>query len=248
MATFTELDDGDDPRLADYVRLRDASLRHSIEAAGGLFIAEGEKVIRRAAEAGYEARSFLLAPRWIEGLRDILDASPAPCFVVSEALAEQITGFHVHRGALASFHRREVWTVDDVIGAPGANAPGASAHGASARDVRRIVVLEDIVDHTNVGAIMRSAAALGWDGVLLAPRAADPLYRRAIKTSMGAVFALPWARLDWADGLIDLKRLGFTVVALALRDDARPLAEVAAEFNGSRPNFGVKVASVGLAG
>ena len=223
MATFIELD-GDDPRLADYVRLRDASLRRSIEAEGGLFIAEGEKVIRRAAEAGYEARSFLLAPRWIDGLRDILDASPAPCFVVTEALAEQITGFHVHRGALASFHRREAWTVDDVAGASG---PGPGG-------VRRIVVLEDIVDHTNVGAIMRSAAALGWDGVLLAPRAADPLYRRAIKTSMGAVFALPWARLDWADGLTGLKRRGFTVVALALRDDSVPLGDVAAEFS-ARP-------------
>ncbi|MCL2783504.1 MAG: RNA methyltransferase [Propionibacteriaceae bacterium] len=213
MATFIGISD-DDARLGDYVRLRDASLRRSLEANGGLFIAEGEKVIRRAAEAGFVARSFMLAPRWVPGLRDILDATDAPCYVISEALAEQVTGFHVHRGALASFHRRQVWTPDQVVA--GAN---------------RLVVAEDIVDHTNVGAIMRSAAALGWDGVLLAPRAADPLYRRAIKTSMGAVFALPWARLtNWADGINDLTTSGFTTVAMALRDDAVPLADLALDL------------------
>jgi len=217
MAEFFDIDDASDPRLADYVHLRDASLRRRIETTGGLFIAEGEKVIRRAAEAGFQAKSFLLAPRWIQGLRDILDASAAPCFVMSEATAEQVTGFHVHRGALASFHRRAVWTVDDVV-----------------RGATRIVVLEDIVDHTNVGAIMRSAAALGWDGVLLAPRAADPLYRRAIKTSMGAVFSLPWARLDWDDGLDDLRRRGFTTIALALRDDAVTLNDVVTQSAGRR--------------
>ena len=212
MATFIDIGAGDDPRLGDYVRLRDASLRRSLEAAEGLFIAEGEKVIRRAAEAGYQARSFLLAPRWVAGLRDILDASDAPCYLISEALAEEVTGFHVHRGALAAFRRHQSWTLDDVT------------RGAS-----RLVVAEDIVDHTNVGAIIRSAAGLGWDGVLLAPRAADPLYRRAIKTSMGAVFALPWARLDdWAGGLDDLRARGFTIVALALRDDAVPLAQLTA--------------------
>ena len=208
MGTFIDVTDVADARLRDYIALRDASLRRTIET--GLFIAEGEKVIRRAAETGHRARSFLLAPRWIDGLRDILEASPAPCYVISEALAEQVTGFHVHRGALASFERRPATAVEDVVA------------GAS-----RIVVLEDIVDHTNVGAIIRSVAALGWDGVLLAPRAADPLYRRAVKTSMGAVFSLPWARLDWVTGPQDLRAGGFTVVAMALRDDAVPMHDLA---------------------
>jgi len=229
VAVLIDIDREDDACLDDYVRLRDASLRRSIEVAGGLFIAEGEKVIRRAAEAGFTPRSFLLAPRWLPGLRDILDATDAPCFVVSEALAEQITGFHVHRGALASFHRRQLWTPDQVI--DGAN---------------RLVVAEDIVDHTNVGAIMRSAAALGWDGVLLAPRAADPLYRRAVKTSMGAVFALPWARLeDWADGIDGLKAAGFTTVAMALRDDAVPLARVAADLSTNPRSIALLVGTEG---
>ena len=211
MALLIEITEADDDRLTDYVRLRDASLRRSLEEANGMFIAEGEKVIRRAAEAGYVPRSFLLAPRWADALDDVLTSSDAPCYLVSEALAEQVSGFHVHRGALASFRRHLAWTSAQVV------------DGAT-----RLVVAEDIVDHTNVGAIMRSAAALGWDGALLAPRAADPLYRRAIKTSMGAVFALPWARMtDWEDGLNDLRAQGFTTVAMALRDDAVPLATLA---------------------
>lgn len=211
MAVLIPITDPSDARLGDYVRLRDVSLRRSLEAAQGLFIAEGAKVIRRACEAGYRPRSFLLAERWIDGLRDVLDRFDGPVYVVDEALAEQITGLHVHRGALASMERATRWTMSDLLGA------------------RRLVVMEDVVDHTNVGAIIRCAAALGWDGVLLAPRAADPLYRRAIKTSMGAVFFLPWARMDdWAGGLDTLKQAGFTVAAMALRDDDVTLDEFAA--------------------
>lgn len=173
MATFIDIDDPIDPRLADYVSLRDVTLRKSLEVEHGLFIAEGAKVIRRVCEAGYLPRSFLLAPRWIDGLRDLFDGLDVEVFVVSEALAEQVTGFHVHRGALASMRRQTRWSAVDLMAA------------------RRLVVCEDIVDHTNVGAIIRCAAGIGWDGVLLAPRAADPLYRRAIKTSMGTVFQLP---------------------------------------------------------
>jgi tRNA G18 (ribose-2'-O)-methylase SpoU len=196
--------DAADPRLSDYVALRDTSLRKSLESERGLFIAEGEKVIRRAVEAGHVPRSFLLADRWIPGLADVLDRDPdAPVYVVSEALAEQVTGFHVHRGALASLHRAEPTAMADLLG------------------LRRLVVAEDIVDHTNVGAIIRNAAGLGWEGVLLAPRAADPLYRRAVKVSMGTVFSLPWARVDdWATALPTLQQAGFTVVALALTDAA----------------------------
>lgn len=218
MARTVPVGDADDPRLADYVRLRDASLRRSVEAAGGLFIAEGEKVIRRAVTAGYRPRSFLLAERWLAGLADVLDGWPeAPVYLVSEALAEQVTGFHVHRGALASLHREQRHTVADLLGS------------------RRLVVLEDVVDHTNVGAILRNAAALGWDGALLSPRTADPLYRRAVKVSMGAVFSLPWARLhDWAGAPDRLAAAGFLTVALTLTPDAVDLADVAAGLAGDQ--------------
>ena len=213
MAEFIEVADVHDPRLADYVCLRDVSLRRSLEAERGLFIAEGAQIIRRACQAGCRARSFLLAPRWIPGLSDLLDASPAPVYVVSEAQAEQVTGFHVHRGALASMERVAGPSLSDLL------------------DARRLVVCEDIVDHTNVGAIIRCAAGLGWDGVVLAPRAADPLYRRAIKTSMGTVFSIPWARMDdWAHDLDRLRASGFTVVAMALRPDAVPLAQFARDL------------------
>ena len=215
----TVVQDADDPRLSDYVRLRDATLRRSVEAAGGLFIAEGEKVIRRAIEAGYRPRSFLLADRWLDGLRDVLDRWPeAPVYLVSEALAEQVTGFHVHRGALASLHREQRHTVADLLRA------------------RRLVVLEDVVDHTNVGAILRNAAALGWAGALLSPRTADPLYRRAVKVSMGAVFSLPWARLDdWGRAPGRLAEAGFTTVALTLTPDAVDLEQVAATLRPDQP-------------
>jgi tRNA G18 (ribose-2'-O)-methylase SpoU len=203
----------EDDRLSDYVRLRESSLRRSLESERGLFIAEGEKVIRRAVEAGYTPRSFLLAERWLPGLSDVLRLWPqVPVYLVSESLAEEVTGFHVHRGALASLHRTDRYAATDLLGA------------------RRLVVMEDIVDHTNVGAIIRCAAGLGWDGVLVAPRAADPLYRRSIKVSMGTVFNLPWARIpDWADGPRQLHDAGLETVALTLSDDAVELADYAAE-------------------
>jgi tRNA G18 (ribose-2'-O)-methylase SpoU len=207
MATLVEIEDPADPRLADYRDLRDVELRKSLEAERGLFLAEGAKVVRRAVEAGFEPRSFLMAPRWLDGLSDVLGTTDAPCFVVAEDLAEQVTGFHVHRGALASLHRRPLPSVEEVL-------TGA----------RSVLVLEDLVDHTNVGAVFRSGAALGFDAVLLAPRCADPLYRRSIKVGMGAVFATPWTRLpDWYDALPDLAARGFTTVALTLAPDSEPI-------------------------
>jgi tRNA G18 (ribose-2'-O)-methylase SpoU len=209
VARLLPVDDPDDPRLADYVSLRDVQLRKHLEAEHGFFIAEGEKVVRRAIAAGYEPRSFLMSERWLPGLRAELDAvDEVPCYVVDERLAEHVTGFHVHRGALASLRRRALPSVDDVI-----------------RGARRIVVLEDIVDHTNVGAIARSAAALGIDAMLLSPRCADPLYRRAVKVAMGAVFALPWTRIeDWYDALPRLRDAGFTTLALTPDEDALDIA------------------------
>lgn len=209
MAELVRIDDPADPRLADYRDLRDVQLRLSVEAEHGLFLAEGEKVVRRALEAGHDARSFLMAERWLPGLTDVLARSQAPCFVVSEELAEAVTGFHVHRGALASLARRPLPSVAEVTAA-----------------ARSILVLEDIVDHTNVGAIFRSGAALGFDAVLIAPRCADPLYRRAIKVAMGAVFTVPWTRLpEWYDALPGLSADGFTTIALTLAEGAMPIEE-----------------------
>ena len=207
MAELVEVTDPADPRLADYRDLRDVELRKHLEAEQGLFLAEGEKVVRRAVEGGFPVRSLLMASRWLEGLSDVLERTDAPCYVVSETLAAEVSGFHVHRGALASLQRRPLPTVADVL------------EGA-----RTVVVLEDVVDHTNVGAIFRSAAALGVDGILLSPRCADPLYRRAIKVAMGAVFTVPYARIeDWYDAMHGLA--DFTTVALALADDAVELEE-----------------------
>ncbi len=212
MATIVEIDDPHDPRLADYRDLRDVELRKHLEAEHGLFLAEGEKVVRRAVEGGFPVRSFLMAPRWLDGLADVLATTESPCYVVSEQLAEAVTGFHVHRGALASLRRLPLPTVDAVLA------------GA-----RTVVVLEDVVDHTNVGAVFRSAAALGIDAVLLAPRCADPLYRRSVKVAMGAVFTVPWTRLDdWYDALPRLSAAGFTTVALTLADDATAIEEAVA--------------------
>jgi tRNA G18 (ribose-2'-O)-methylase SpoU len=200
----------DDARLDDYRDLRDVTLRKSLEAQHGLFIAEGEKVIRRAVAAGYTVRSMLMAPRWLESLADVLDGVDAPVFVADEALVESVSGFHVHRGALASLERRALPGVETVL------------DGA-----RRVMVLEDVNDHTNVGAIFRNAAAFGFDAVLLSPRCADPLYRRSIKVSMGAVFSVPYARVtDWYAGPEMLRASGFQVLALTPAVDAVDLADV----------------------
>jgi tRNA G18 (ribose-2'-O)-methylase SpoU len=199
VARIEHVGDASDPRLADYVSLRDVELRTSLEAEHGLFLAEGEKVVRRAVEAGFPVRSFLMAPRWIDGLADVLrQAADAPCYVAPPDLIEAVTGFHVHRGALASLRRLPLPTVSDVLA------------GA-----RRVVVLEDLVDHTNVGAVFRSAAAFGMDAVLLSPRCADPLYRRSVKVSMGAVFSVPYSRMTrWYDGLDEVRQAGFRLLAL----------------------------------
>ena len=211
MATVIPIDDAADPRLADYVGLREASLRRLLETERGIFIAEGHKVIRRALEAGYPPRSFLLSQRWLADLAPLVDPLPAPVYLVSEQLAEQVTGFHVHRGALASLHRVHRHSVADVLAG------------------RRVMVLQDLVDHTNVGAVIRNAAGLGWDGVLVSAHCADPLYRRSVKVSMGTVFALPWARLDRGAAVGELLRgAGYRVAALALRDDAVDLGAFAA--------------------
>jgi tRNA G18 (ribose-2'-O)-methylase SpoU len=215
-----EIDSADDPRLADYTRLTDVRLRTYLEAEHGLFIAEGTKVITRAVAAGYPVRSMLLARSRLAdlpalGLAGATEEAAAeaggvesPVYVVTDEVAENLTGYHVHRGALASLGRRQLPDVSAVIS------------GA-----RRIVVLEDLVDHGNVGAIFRCAAALGVDAVVLSPRCADPLYRRSVKVSMGAVFAIPYARMiGWFDGLEDLRSAGFRVLALTPDERATPVS------------------------
>lgn len=210
MASLVPVTDPADPRISDYVRLRDVNLRKSLEAEHGLFVAEGEKVIRRAIGAGHPVRSLLMARRWAGPLADVLDVLDAPAYVADDATMESITGFQVHRGALASLERLPLPTVDTVL---------ATA--------RRVIVCEDIVDHTNIGAIFRCAAALGVDAAVLAPRCADPLYRRSVKVSMGAVFALPYARMtDWRKGLSALRERGFQLLALTPEPDATPIDEV----------------------
>ena len=220
MASLLTVTDPADPRLADYVRLRDVNLRRSLEAEHGLFLAEGEKVIRRAVAAGHPVRSLLMSRRWFEPLADVLDGVDAPVYVADDATVESITGFPVHRGALASLERLPLPGVDAVLA--GAHREGVP--GVPARPPRRILVLEDLVDHANVGSIYRCAAALGVDAIILSPRCADPLYRRAIKVSMGAVFAIPYARMtNWRDDLAKLRADGFVLLALTPDQAATPM-------------------------
>lgn len=205
----------DDPALRDYVGLTDVALRTRAEPERGLFIAESEKVIRRALAAGYRPRSYLMGERWLTDLGDLVaeaEAGGVPVYWGPAQTLEQLTGFHLHRGALAAMQRRPL--------------PGLSEVLATAR---RVFILEDIVDHTNVGAIFRSAAALGVDAVLVTPRCADPLYRRAIRVSMGTVFQVPWTRIDpWPGGLAVLRDFGFVTAAMALGDESLSLDELAA--------------------
>jgi tRNA G18 (ribose-2'-O)-methylase SpoU len=200
VAELIEVTDPSDPRLHDYSGLTDVELRKVREPAEGLFLAEGEKVIRRALSAAYPMRSMLLSPKWVEPMRSLIDeAGPAvPVYVGAEPLLEAVTGFHVHRGALASMQRTPLRKAEPLLD-----------------HAKRIVVMEDIVNHTNLGAIFRSAAALGMDAALLTPSCADPLYRRSVRVSMGTVFALPYARLDsWPGGLQTLADHGFRTIAL----------------------------------
>lgn len=212
MAEIIGVDDPTDARLADYASLTDVALRTSLEEPGGLFMAEGEKVIRRAAAAGYGLRSMLVTPERLASLADLAQQCPAPVYVVPGDVAERLTGYRVHRGALAAMARRPLPSVAALLA--GGCAP------------RRIMVLEDLVDHGNVGAIFRCAAALGVGAVVLSPRCADPLYRRSVRVSMGAVLAIPYARMTgWYDGLAELRGAGFRLLALTPDATAPPLGE-----------------------
>lgn len=200
-----------DARLGAYVALTDPALRRRVEPATGVFIAEGEKIIRRAVDEGYALHSLLLADRWLGGLQDVVESNPTlPVFVASADVLRSVTGYHVHRGALAAVARPALLSVSQL------------ANGS-----RRVAVLHDLVDPQNVGSIFRAAAALGMDGVVLSPDCADPLYRRAVRVSMGAVLSLPYARFDESvSGLRDLRTAGFRLLALTPDPAGVPLAEL----------------------
>ena len=199
------------PELDVFARLTEAQLRNRLEPEKGVFIAESPKVIGRALDAGYEPVSLLMEPRHIDGQgRDIIARCEGiPVYTASREILEGLTGYALTRGVLCAMRRPPLPSVEDVC----ANA-------------RRVAVLEGIVDSTNIGAIFRSAAALNIDAVLVTPTCGDPLYRRAVRVSMGTVFQVPWTRIgsepsEWPEpGLERLRKLGFQTAAMALSDDS----------------------------
>ena len=224
---FITIDSVDDERVAAYVNLTEMQLRNRLEPAKGLFIAESPKVIDRALAAGREPISLLVEEPWIEGMADefaFIDehwGPDVPVYVASPDQLKSLTGYRLHRGALSAMRRWPLPSVEEVC------------RGAS-----RVAVMENIVDHTNVGALMRSAAALDVDAVLVTPSCGDPLYRRAARVSMGTVFQVPWTRIGGDDvhywpwkGLEELKGLGFTTVAMALTDDSISMDELVRRLN-----------------
>ena len=209
MADIREIADFSAPELDIFARLRESQLANWECAEKGIFIAESPKVIERALLAGYEPISFLMERRHVESQgKALLERCPeVPVFTAEEPVLAQMTGFHLTRGMLCAMRRPRLPSVEEVCA------------GA-----RRIAVLENIMNPTNIGAIFRSAAALNVDAVLLTAAGSDPLYRRAARVSMGNVFLVPWTYLpegeSWTDLLHDL---GFRTVALALREDSLAL-------------------------
>ena len=236
--SYVEITSLDDPRLDVYARLTEAQLRNKLEPEKGIFIAESIKVIDRALAGGMQPVSVLMTPEWKEAAASTIEAieqagaqhgEDVPVFVAPEAELKKLTGFALTRGILCAMRRPALPSVEELLA--GIDAARAASGDDSGR--RRIAVLEGIVDHTNVGAIFRSAAALGIDAVLVTPTCCDPLYRRAVRVSMGTVFQVPWTRIgetvrDWpAAGLKRLGDLGYKTAAMALSDDSVPLGDEA---------------------
>ena len=237
------VDSLDDERLDPYARLTEAQLRSKLEPERALFIAESGKVIERAFEGGMTPMSLLMEEKWVESMTPLIErmerAHPDLAVLIAphDELAH-LTGFELTRGALGAFRRPALPSVAEVV-----------------RDARLIAVLENITNHTNVGAIFRSAAALGVDAILVTPTCYDPLYRRAVRVSMGTVFQVPWTRIGddadgadaharegrvhakgtpghpaitWAEtGIPLLRKLGFVTAAMALADESVPLDDPA---------------------
>jgi tRNA G18 (ribose-2'-O)-methylase SpoU len=211
MASFETIEHPDDPRLADYREIRDAERRRR----DGTFIAEGRQVVRRLLSARrYRARSALLTPPALDALREPLGAAGVPMYVVRQDMVQAIVGVEFHHGCLAVGERGAEPTAEAVL---------AQARGTT------LVVLEDLGDASNVGAIFRNALAFGAGAVLLSPGTADPLYRKSIRVSAGAAVALPFARLpDWPRDLKGLRDAGYALIALTPRAEAMDIAEVRA--------------------
>lgn len=210
MADIIEITDFTAPELDVYARLTEGQLKNRAEPEKGLFIAESPKVIDRALDAGYEPVSLLMEHKHVDGqAKDIISrCGDVPVFTSTLDVLTQLTGFQLTRGVLCAMRRRPVPSAESIC-----------------KNARRIAVLEDVMNPTNIGAIFRSAAALNMDAVLLTPACCDPLYRRAVRVSMGTVFQIPWADIgsevsDWPHPGIDLlHEWGFKTAAMALRED-----------------------------
>jgi len=219
------VDDPGDPRLGDYIGLTDATLRRQVEGTRGLFIAEGELVIHQLLASAYPVRSILLSPPRYERLKDALATVTAPVYVAAPSVLAAVTGFDIHRGAVAAADR---------LPAPELGPLLATA--------RRLAILEGLNDHENLGALFRNAAALGVDGVLLSPTCADPLYRRSVRVSLGHVLRVPFAQLaPWPAALADLAAAGWDVVALS----PRPGTESVTSIDPSAPRVAVLLGAEG---
>jgi tRNA G18 (ribose-2'-O)-methylase SpoU len=211
MPNIIEISDFSSPNLDVFARLTEKQLRNRLEPEKGIFIAESTKVIGLALDAGCEPISLLMERKYIEGqARDIIArCGNIPVYTADSNLLAELTGFRLTRGVLCAMHRPPFPSVEEVLAG-----------------TRRVAVLEDITDSTNVGAIFRSAAALGVDAVLLTPSCCDPLCRRAVRVSMGTIFQVPWTRIgsdpsQWPQpGMDSLRKLGFKTVAMALSDTA----------------------------
>ena len=207
MANIKEVTDFSDPQLDIYARLTEVQLLNRREPDKGIFIAESPKVIERALNAGCVPISFLMETRHVENQAKELIArcGDIPVFTAGLDVLTQLTGFKLTRGMLCAMYRPKLPTVEDIC-----------------KNARRVAVLEDVMNPTNVGAIFRSAAALGIDAVMLTSASSDPLYRRSIRVSMGTVFQVPWTYLG-EGGIWDLRRLGFKTAAMALKSDSLPI-------------------------
>ena len=211
MATIIEVTDLSMPELEPFTRLTEAQLRNRLEPEKGIFIAESPKVILRALDAGYEPVSLLMEHRQLTGQGSgvLARCADIPVYTASRELLAELTGYPLTRGVLCAMRRPKLPSVEELCA-----------------DARRVAVLEGIVDSTNIGAIFRSAAALNMDAVLVTPTCSDPLYRRAVRVSMGTIFQVPWTRIgeepsQWPDaGLQRLRSLGFRTAAMALSDDS----------------------------
>lgn len=223
MACITRLSSLDDPRLDVFARLTDHELRACLEEGRGIFIAESRMVVEVALDASVEPLAFLVTERQLASSHDLLDrvGDEVCAFVLPEEEAERLVGYPFTRGLLCAMRRPPARTVAEVTG------------GA-----RRVALAEDLVDVSNLGALVRSAAALGADALVLSPGCADPLCRRALRVSMGTTLLVPWARAErseWPAGTLgSLRDAGFTVCALALGHGARPIDDPDLELGDKR--------------